>query len=107
MATTCTSSANGLAGRVLTDIEHTQFKQDGFLTLPELAPQHDLAEVRAILDSLFEQTGRKYGVLDHALDSAPQLRDSIVFQSCQRIAKQLLGPYSWRVLRSSPLQAAL
>ncbi len=92
MATVCTSSASRLAGRVLKDVEHTQFKQDGFVTLPQLAPQHDLAEVRAILDSLFQRTGRECGVLDHALDSAPQLKDSVVFQSCQRIAKQLLGP---------------
>lgn len=92
MPTACTSSANRLAGRALKDIEQAQFKQDGFLTLPELAPQHDLAEVRAILDSLFQQTGRGYGVLDHALDRAPQLKDSIAFQSCERIAKQLLGP---------------
>ena len=58
----------------------------------QLAPQHDLMEVRAILDSLFEQAGREWGVLDHALDRAPQLKESLVFQSCQRIAKQLLGP---------------
>ncbi len=92
MATACTSSANKLAGRVLKDLEQAQFKQDGFLSLPELAPRHDLAEVRAILDSLFQRTGREYGVLDHALENASQLKDSIVFQSCQRIAKQLLGP---------------
>ena len=36
-------------------------KQDGFLVLPELAPQHDLEEVRAILDSLLKQTGRECG----------------------------------------------
>jgi hypothetical protein len=92
MATTCRSSANRVARPVLKDIEHTQFKHDGFLTLPGLAPTSDLAEVRAILDSLFQRTGREDGVLDHALDSVPQLKDSIVFQSCERIAKQLLGP---------------
>jgi phytanoyl-CoA dioxygenase PhyH len=92
MATTCMSSANRLAGRVLGDFEHTRFKQNGFLILHELAPQRDLEQVRVILDSLFEQTDRECGVLDHALDRAPQLKDSLVFQSCERIAKQVLGP---------------
>ncbi len=39
-----------------------------------------------------QQAGREWGVLDHALERAPQLKESLVFQSCQRIAKQLLGP---------------
>ncbi len=88
-----TSSAKRLlAGRVLNDFECARFRQDGFLILPAVAPQHDLMEVRAILDSLFQQAGHEWGVLDHALDRAPQLKESLVFQSCRRIAKQLLGP---------------
>ena len=67
-------------------------KQNGFLIIPDIAPPHDLDAVRVTLDALFEQTARDHGVLDHALDRAPQLKHSLVFQSCERIAKELLGP---------------
>ncbi len=81
-----------MARRVLTESEHARFKQDGFLTLPGLAPDHDLVAVRTTLATLFENSGRTYGVIDHALDLAPQLKHSLVFQACERIAKELLGP---------------
>jgi Phytanoyl-CoA dioxygenase (PhyH) len=92
MVTTRSSSTIVSAGRVLAEAEYTQFKQDGFLTISEIATLHDFEAVRKILDGLFRQAKRDYGVLDHALTHAPQLRDSTVFQSCERIAKQVLGP---------------
>ena len=86
------SSASTFTPRELQADEHTQFTQHGFISLSGVAPPHDLEHVRAILDRLFQEAGRESGVLDYAIARAPQLKESLVFQSCERIAKQLLGP---------------
>jgi hypothetical protein len=91
MATIDSRSNLTFAPRNLQDVEYTRFTYNGFVSLSQVAPPPDLEAVRIILNSLFQHMGRDHGVLDHALKSAPQLKDSCVFQSCERLAKQLLG----------------
>lgn len=92
MTTPCERSPVEAASAPLSVVQQTQFKNDGYLTISRLAPEHDLHAIRSIIDGLYEMTGRNSGVVDHALHLAPQLRMSETFRACERIAKQLLGP---------------
>jgi ectoine hydroxylase-related dioxygenase (phytanoyl-CoA dioxygenase family) len=77
--------------RILHAQELTQFREQGFLSVPTIAPSSDIDEVRAILDELFARQGRAHGLLDCPARLAPQLKASRVFRSCEAIAKQVLG----------------
>lgn len=77
--------------RVLNGPELLQYRRDGFLRILKLSPPDAIAEVRAILDSVYAKHGREYGSIDGLLHLAPELKMTQVFGSCLAIAKQILG----------------
>lgn len=77
--------------RILSAQELTQFNQQGFLSVAEFAPPSDMEQIRAIIDGLFAKRGDEHGLLDCPARLEPQLKRSRAFQSCEAIAKQVLG----------------
>jgi hypothetical protein len=77
--------------RLLSEQELLQYRRQGFLSIPALAPPAAVAEVREMLDSVYAKHGRQYGSIDGLLQFVPELKFTRVFQSCLAIAKQILG----------------
>ena len=69
--------------RVLNGPELLQYRRDGFLRILKLSPPDAIAEVRAILDSVYAKHGREYGSIDGLLHLAPELKMTQVFGSCR------------------------
>jgi len=77
--------------RSVTPLEQAQFHEQGFLSMPDFVPPAAIAEVRTVLDSLYQDRGRDHGFLDNPAQLVPALRQGLVFRTALRIAKQLLG----------------
>jgi hypothetical protein len=77
--------------RILSQEELQQYSQHGFLSISQLAPAADIAEIRSILDRLYNDHGREHGSIPNLVRLAPELRNTFVFRSCLAISKQILG----------------
>jgi len=77
--------------RTLSEQELYQYLQQGFLSISQLAPASDVADVRSILDRLYKHHGREHGSIPNLIRLAPELQNTSVFRSCLAIAKQILG----------------
>jgi hypothetical protein len=85
------------------------FSRDGFAVLDGLTTPADVARVRALLDPLFERfdslgerafdlagprsagEAPKSPEVNEAAVLVPELRETLTFQHCRRVARQLLG----------------
>jgi hypothetical protein len=75
------------------DIE--QLHHQGFLSVPALTTENDIAHIRELLDALFQAGQHLDGVINHPSNFKRQLRRTQAFQICRDIARQLLGPAAW------------
>ena len=101
---------------MLTENQRRAFRRNGFLALPHFARAKEVAEIRAILETLFaRQAGLEQGhLIDFAapsfdpaqprmpqllypLDHAPALRATALHDRVHALAREMLGP-----MRSSP-----
>jgi hypothetical protein len=77
--------------RALSRQELIQFSQQGFLKITALAPPDDILEVRRIIDDLYARQQKQCGSIDGLLALDQNLRNTVTYNSCLRIAKQILG----------------
>ncbi len=93
----------------LTDEMSERFRQDGFLAIDSLTTAADIARIRSLIDPLFDKfdslgerafdlagplapgSTPKSPEVNEAAVLEPQLRETLTYQRCRDIARQLLG----------------
>ncbi len=78
--------------RILTREEVSRYREEGFLRVPTLTRRSEIAWIGSRIDRLYADQGLAYGAIDRPTRLVPALLNTRVFQSCQVIARQLLGP---------------
>jgi hypothetical protein len=86
-----------------------RFAHEGFLSIPSLTTLEDIATIRSLLDPLFEKfdtlgeravdiagprapgEALRSPEINEAVKLLPALRNTLVYQRCRRMARQLLG----------------
>ena len=95
----------------LSEDQTALFHEQGFLTIPDLAPPEEIAAMHGVFERLFEQRagreeGAQFEMVGHDEDGAtprlsqilrpmsfaPELQQTIHRKRCLAIARQLLGP---------------
>jgi hypothetical protein len=94
---------------ILTDDLSRRFEQDGFLSIDALTTADDIAQIRSLLDPLFDRfdslgerafdlagplapgVAPKSPEVNEAAVLEPKLRETLAYQRCRKIASQLLG----------------
>lgn len=102
------SHTGALAGHAEESLK-SRFDRDGYLSLDRITTSHDIARIRSLLDPLFERfdslgnlaielagphragTTLRSPEINEPAILAPGLKDTLAFNRCKAIARELLG----------------
>ena len=79
------------APRAISSAERVQFHRDGFLAIHEAWNHASVTEAGQVIDGLYQSVSRECGALPNLIRREPRLRETAVFRTCCRIAKQIMG----------------
>lgn len=77
--------------RILTMGEVTRFRKEGYLRVPTLTQPSEIAWIGNLIDQFYAHRGLAHGVIDQPTKLASALQSTCVYQSCLKVARQLLG----------------